>query len=373
VNDKTGHAMWPVFSRRLSGTEGAPMSIPNSAGQRVVLASHPEGKLQAADFRVEDCPLPEVADGTFMVRNIFVSVDPMLRIFIDRTPLGSKSMPSLPPGTTIPGAAVGEIVESRHADFAVGDIVEGRFGWQHFAISNGQGVNRAPKSLTAIENALGIGGLPGFTAFIGLNVAALKPGQTMLVSGAAGAVGSAVGAFVRARGGRVVGIAGGEDKRRYLLDKVGYDAVADRHAPDFHAQLAAALPDGVNVYFDNVGGPMLAEMMPYMAFGGLVLISGLMAQYQGPAESGPDNLPAVLHTVMGKGVRIQSFSQYGQDALRPAFEAEVVQLLASPDFTPEMHIIDGLANLPQAQVDLFERSTTGKVVVRVSTGPGASI
>jgi len=345
------------------------MSLDNWVGQRVVLASHPEGPLRAADFRVEACPPPELTDGTFLVRNIFVSVDPMLRIFIDRLPLGSKTMPSLPLGATIPGAAVGEIVETRHPDFHTGDIVEGRFGWAHYAVSNGQGVNRVPKSMSAIENALGIGGLPGFTAYIGLNVAAHKPGQTMLVSGAAGAVGSAVGAFVRARGGRVVGIAGGEDKRRYLIDKVGYDAVADRHAPDFHAQLAAALPDGVHVYFDNVGGPMLAEMMPYMAFGGLVLISGLMAQYQG-GEGKTDNLPAVLHAVMGKGVRIQSFSQYGQDALRPAFAAEVAKLLAGGQFKPEVHIVEGLENLPQAQVDLFERSTTGKVVVRAGPGPG---
>jgi NADPH-dependent curcumin reductase CurA len=348
------------------------MSISNSAGQRVLLASHPEGRLRAADFRVEDSACPEVTNGSFLVRNIFVSVDPMLRIFIDKTPLGSTSMPSLPLGATIPGAAVGEIVESRHPDFHEGEIVEGRFGWQHYAIANGQGVNRVPKSLTNIENALGIGGLPGFTAYIGLHVAATKPGQTILVSGAAGAVGSAVGAFVRARGGRVVGIAGGEDKRRYLLDKVGYDAVADRHAPDFHAQLAAALPDGVNVYFDNVGGPLLAEMMPYMAFGGLVLISGLMAQYQGASPGGTDHLPTVLYAVMGKGVRIQSFSQYGQDALRPAFAAEVAQLLAGGSFTPEIHVIDGLQNLPQAQVDLFDNSTTGKVVVRVSSGPGTT-
>ena len=165
--------------------------------------------------------------------------------------------------------------------------------------------------------------MPGFTAYIGLNVAGgVKEGQTILVSGAAGAVGSAVGALVKARGGRVVGIAGGEDKKRYLLDVVGYDAVADRNAPDFQAQLAAALPDGVNVYFDNVGGPMMADVVPFMAYGGLILISGLMAQYQDPtAGSQTDNLPAVLFAVMGKGVRIQGFSQYGQDALRPGFEA----------------------------------------------------
>jgi NADPH-dependent curcumin reductase len=344
------------------------MAGENMPAQRVALRSYPEGRLRVSDFVVEDCPLDEVSEGTFLVRTLFVSVDPMLRIFIDRTPLGSNAMPSLPLGTTIPGAAVGEIVESQHPDFKVGERVEGRFGWQTHAVSDGKGVNRVPQGLGAIENALGIGGLPGFTAYIGLHVAGgIKAGQTILVSGAAGAVGSAVGHLVRARGGRAVGIAGGADKCRYLLEQVGYEAVADRLAPDFHAQLAAALPNGANVYFDNVGGPMLADMMPFMAYGALVLISGLMAQYQGPNDTaGHDNLPAVLHAVMGKGVRIQGFSQFGQDALRPAFEQEIVELLASGVIKPEVHIIEGLENVGQAQVDLFENSTTGKVVVRVA-------
>ncbi len=344
------------------------MALDKKTAKKVVLRNYPEGALRASDFAVEDCPVPEVADGSFLVRNSFVSVDPMLRIFIDKKPLGSASMPSLPLGSVIPGAAVGEIIESRHPDFKIGETVEGRFGWQHYAVSTGQSVVRVPASLGGIENALGIGGLPGFTAYIGLNVAGgVKEGQTILVSGAAGAVGSAVGALVKARGGRVVGIAGGEDKKRYLLDVVGYDAVADRNAPDFQAQLAAALPDGVNVYFDNVGGPMMAEILPFMAYGGLILISGLMAQYQdASAGSQKDNLPAVLFAVMGKGVRIQGFSQYGQDALRPGFEAEISELLASGKVKPEIHIVEGLDNLPKAQVNLFENSTTGKVVVRVA-------
>ncbi len=344
------------------------MSLDNKTAKKVVLKNYPEGNVRASDFAVEDGPVLEVSDGSFLVRNKFVSVDPMLRIFIDKMPLGSASMPSLPLGSVIPGAAVGEIIESRHPDFKVGETVEGRFGWQHYAVSTGQGVVRVPSGLGGLENALGIGGLPGFTAYIGLNVAGgVKEGQTILVSGAAGAVGSAVGALVKARGGRVVGIAGGEDKKRYLLDVVGYDAVADRNAPDFQAQLAAALPGGANVYFDNVGGPMMAEIVPFLSYGALILISGLMAQYQdATAGSQKDNLPAVLFAVMGKGVRIQGFSQYGQDALRPGFEAEITELIASGKIKPEVHIVEGLENLPQAQVNLFEHSTTGKVVVRVA-------
>ena len=343
------------------------MTTQTTAAKKVILRQYPDGSLKPSDFSVEDAAMPEVAEGSFLVRNAFISVDPMLRIFIDKRPLGSDSMPSMPLGTVIPGAAVGEIIQSRHPDFAVGDLVEGRFGWQNYAVSNGQGVVRVPSSLGNMENALGIGGLPGFTAYIGLHTAGgVKPGQTILVSGAAGAVGSAVGALIKARGGRVVGIAGGEEKKRYLLDVVGYDAVADRNAPDFKEQLAAALPDGIHVYFDNVGGPMMADVVPFMAYGGLILISGLMAQYQdASAGSQKDNLPAVLFAVMGKGVRIQGFSQYGQDALRPEFEAEVSELLANGKIKPEVHIVDGIENLPQAQVNLFEHSTTGKVVVRI--------
>ncbi len=344
------------------------MALDTTMATKVVLQSYPEGNLRTSDFAVEQFPVPEVPDGSFLVRNTFVSVDPMLRIFIDKKPLGSSAMPSLPLGTVIPGAAVGEIIESKHPDYKAGDIVEGRFGWQSHAVSAGQGVVRVPQSLGGHENALGIGGLPGFTAYIGLNVAGgVKPGQTILVSGAAGAVGSAVGALVKARGGRVVGIAGGPEKMRYLRETVGYDAVIDRNAPDFSGQLAAAAPEGVHVYFDNVGGPMMAQVAPFMAYGGLILISGLMAQYQdASAGSQTDSLPAVLFAVMGKGVRIQGFSQYGQDALRPGFEQEISELLASGAIKPEVHIVEGIENLPQAQVNLFEKSTTGKVVVKVA-------
>jgi NADPH-dependent curcumin reductase len=344
------------------------MTSEKPTGQRVVLRSYPKGSLQPSDFAVEDSAAPSTKDGEFLVRTRFISVDPMLRLFVDRTPFGG-AMPPMPLGTTIPGAAVGEVVESRHPGFAVGEIVEGRFGWQHYATSNGAGVNRVNPALGPIENALGIAGLPGFTAYVGLHVAGgVKAAQTILVSGAAGAVGSMAGALIRARGGRAVGIAGGESKRRYLIDTVGYDAVADRLAPDFLGQLAAALPSGADVYFDNVGGRLFAEVMPLMARGGLVLVCGLMAQYQDKdGERATNLLPDVLRTVMFKGLRIQGFSQVGQDALRPTFEAEVAALLASGKLEPKVRVEDGIQRLAPALVNLFDNSTTGKVVVRVAS------
>ncbi|GGA36887.1 MDR family NADP-dependent oxidoreductase [Sphingomonas psychrolutea] len=335
------------------------------SGQRVVLRHYPQGAMRASNFAIEDQVVLVPGDGEFLVRALYVSVDPMLRLFIDPAPLGGK-MPPMPLGTTIPGPAVGEIVQSNHPEFSVGTIVEGRFGWQHHAVSNGAGVQRVNPKLGGPENALGIGGLPGFTAYVGLNVAGgVKSGQTFLVSGAAGAVGSAAGALIHARGGRVVGIAGGEAKCRYLVDQIGYDVAVDRHAPDFMEQLAKALPTGADVYFDNVGGPLLASVVPLLARGGLVLICGLMAQYQGDAESGVDHLPDVLRAVMFNSLRFQGFTQVGRDALRPAFEAELAELVASGRMKVAMHIEDGIERLPHAMAGLFDNSVTGKVVVRV--------
>jgi NADPH-dependent curcumin reductase CurA len=336
-----------------------------SSGQRIVLARNPSGPLAASDFRIEAQPDPTVKDGEFLVRNRFVSVDPMLRLLIDAAPLGG-TVPSMPVGSTIPGAAVGEIIESRHPEFSVGDKVEGRFGWQHFAVSNGASVNRVGAGLP-LEHALGVGGLPGFTAFVGLELAPEKATGTVLVSGAAGAVGSVVGPMVRARGGRAVGIASGPDKCRYLVEEAGYAAAADRTAPDFEAQLASALPDGADLYFDNVGGPMMVTVLPVLARGARVLICGLMAQYQETGTSeGRDNLPTLLHGIMGKGLRIEAFTQQGRDAMRPAFEAELAKLLAAGAIRPKIKIEEGLDRLPDALAGLFAHSVTGKVVVRVA-------
>ena len=339
--------------------------MPN--GQHVILRNYPQGAVRPSDFAIEDQTVPAISEGEFLVRAIFVSVDPMLRLFIDSKPFVA-GVPPMQLGTTIPGPAVGEIIDSKHPDYVVGDLVEGRFGWQHFAVSNGAGVHRVNPRLGGLENALGIAGLPGFTAYCGLDAAGgVEPGRTFLVSGAAGAVGSAAGALIHARGGRAVGIAGGADKCRYLTEQIGYAAAVNRHAPDFLEQLAKALPGGADVYFDNVGGPMLASLIPFMARGALVLICGLMSGYQGDAPTSVDHLPAVLRGVMFNGLRIQGFTQLGKDALRPAFEEELAALVASGRIKVDIHVEHGIERLPHVMAGLFEKSVTGKVVVRVGT------
>ncbi|HEX7858668.1 MAG TPA: NADP-dependent oxidoreductase [Sphingobium sp.] len=342
------------------------MSEHRQLGRRVVLARHPEGAMQVDDFRVENYTVPVLSDGEFLVQARYISVDPMLRLFIDKAPLGGM-IPPMTAGALIPGASVGEVTASRNPDFAVGDRVEGRFGWQSLAVSNGAGVNAVSPVLGDVVNALGAGGLPGFTAYCGIVTAGgVTPDQTWLVSGAAGAVGSILGPLVRARRGRAVGIAGGPDKCRYLVDQCGYAAAVDRHSPDFHQRLAEAMPEGADVYFDNVGGPMLADMTRYLARGALVLICGLMSTYQADGSAQVDDrLDEVLKAVMFKGLRIQGFSQVGLDRLRPAFVEEIGALVANGDIKPDVHIRHGIDSLPTAMIDLFGKGTTGKVVVCV--------
>jgi NADPH-dependent curcumin reductase CurA len=333
--------------------------------RRVVLAAYPDGIARPEDFAVETVPVQPLAEGQFLVRNRWLSVDPMIRIFTDRAPMGGR-MPAMPLGTMIPGAAVGEVIESRHPDFAVGDIVEGRLGWQSVAVSDGARVERFDPALGPPEAALGLLGLPGFSAYVGLAVARpLDAGMTVLVSGASGAVGTAVGALLAARGVRAVGIASGAAKQDYLLG-LGYAAVADRTAADFGDQLSAALPDGAAVYFDNVGGPMLLDVLPHIQARGQILVCGLMAQYGNMAEGeGPDHLPVFLSAIMAKSLTVQAFTNTNYPELRAPFLTEMSGILRAHPGLGHVHAVDGIEQTGAAFARLFTDGATGKVLVRL--------
>lgn len=341
------------------------MSETTLTNRRIVLAAYPEGNAKAQDFRMHSDAAPTPADGEFLVGMRWISVDPMLRIRIDAAPMGGTLAP-LPLGTTIPGAAVGEVVVSHHPDFTVGSLVEGRFGWQDYAVSDGAGVHHVDPSLGSPEVALGPLGLPGFSAYVGLHAAGgVRPGQTVLVSGAAGAVGSMVGPLARAAGARVIGVANGEVKCRYLIDELGYHAAIDRSRGKLAADLAVAAPDGVDLYFDNVGGDMLIEVMRQLKRGGQVLICGLMAQYNGVDTTGPDRYPALLELIMNRTATVRAFANVHYEHLRPDFIRDVAPLVATGALPHRMHVRDGLEAAPDALASLFGDGVTGKLVVRV--------
>ncbi|MDO7842134.1 MDR family NADP-dependent oxidoreductase [Sphingomonas immobilis] len=335
-----------------------------AVNRRVVLARHPRGAVVAADLAVAAGAVPAIGDGEMLIRNLWLSLDPMIRLFIAAEPMGA--IPVMAPGTTIPGAAVGEVIESRNADFAAGDIVEGRLGWQEYAVSAGAGLSRIDPADGPVERALGVFGLPGFSAYVGLDVAgSVRAGQTMLVSGAAGAVGSAAGALAAARGARVVGIASGAAKRAWLIDEIGYHAVVDRSAAGFEAALAAALPGGADVYFDNVGGPMMMQAVPHLNRNGIVVICGLMAQYGGEGAASDDQLPGFLELIMGKSLSVRAFVNLAHQHLRPAFLAEMKALVAARPALATIHVTEGIEQTPAAFEQLFAHGVTGKRLVRV--------
>jgi NADPH-dependent curcumin reductase CurA len=335
--------------------------------RRIVLKAHHVGRSKLDTFRLETVTAPRPAEGELLVRNRWLSVDPMIRILIDEAPLGGGA-PILRPGALIPGAAVAEVVESRHPDYAVGALVEGRFGWQDFAVSNGVGLRRVDPNLAPPETALGVLGLPGFSAYIGLDLAGeIQTGQTVLVSGGGGAVGSLVGPLAKARGARTVAIVRGDRKRSYLIEELGYDAVVDWAATDCESQLANALPMGADVYFDNVGGPLFPIVIPKMNRHGRIIICGLMAQYDGLAsETQPhDALPGVLLNIMRQGLSLRAFSNTEYERLRPAFLAEVGALVRSGAIPTSTHVVDGLEQTPAAFLRLFDDTVTGKLVVKL--------
>ena len=257
------------------------------------LARRPEGMVVAEDFTIVDGPLPEPGDGEFRVRVAFVSLDPAMRGWINE---GRSYVPPVKIGAVMRSYSAGVVEASKHDDFADGDTVVGMFGVQRYAISNGRAVHRVDTGVAPLERWIGGLGMPGRTAYFGLlEVGEAKEGDTVVVSAASGAVGSIVGQIAKIKGCRAVGIAGGSEKCRYLVDELGFDAAVDYKAGNLAADLKAACPDGIDVNFENVGGEILDTILPQMNVFGCVAICGLISSYNATeATPGPTNLRAIL-------------------------------------------------------------------------------
>jgi NADPH-dependent curcumin reductase CurA len=335
-------------------------------GREVRLAKRPNGAPRPTDFEVVTVETPAPSAGQVLLKTRWISVDPMIRIAIDANPLGGGVKP-LPIGAAPPGPAVAEVIASAHPDYKVGDIVQGRLGWRDHLLSDGAGLQRVDPGMAPLSHFLGVLGLPGFSAYVGLKVCGeLGPGQTVLVSGAAGAVGSLFGPLAKLTGADVVGIASGEARCRALTETLSYDRAVDRAAPDFEARLAAAVPSGVDLYFENVGGPMFDQVLPLLNLHGRVTICGLMAQYVDDGEHpGPDRLPGVLERMMARGLTLRAFRNGDFPQLREPFLAEVGALLREGKLAIPEHVTEGIENVPAAFCRLFSDTVVGKSVVRV--------
>lgn len=339
-----------------------------SVNRRIVLAAHPRGVPVAGDFRLENVAVPQPSDGQVLLRTLVLSLDPYMRNLMD--PIGPGYAPPIALGAPMVGGTVSRVVSSKHPEFRVGDVVLANAGWQDYALSDGSDL--LPLGVTPHpSHALGGLGMPGFTAYIGLlDIGQPRSGETVVVAAATGAVGALVGQIARLKGARVVGIAGGQDKCRHATDALGFDVCIDRHDAHFAQRLALACPEGIDVYFENVGGTVLQAVLPLLNQHARMPVCGFVAHYNDePGQAlGPDHLPQLLATVLQKRVRMQGFiilDHYGPRF--DAFRQEMGAWVATGQVRLHEHVVQGLEQAPAALADLLRGRHNGKLVVHVAT------
>ena len=341
--------------------------------RQIVLASRPETAPGAEHFRLETTTLPPLADGQIRVRLIWMSLDPYMR---GRMSAAKSYVPPIAIGAPMQAGAVAEVMESRHRRFRAGDVVLGHFPWADQALSDGAGVMTLDRAAAPLAAWLGVLGMPGFTGWVGLNrIANAQPGETIVVSAATGAVGSMVCQLAKARGLRVIGVAGGSAKcARAVLD-YGADVCLDhRGAADARAlsrAIAESAPDGVDVYFENVGGKTLEAVLPRMKDHGRIAVCGMIAWYSG-AEA-PPPLPPAWQLILTRRLRVQGFIVTDHQAHFPEFVAEVAPMVGAGAIRWHETVAEGLDRAPAAFLSLLSGGNDGKQLVRVGADPaGAS-
>jgi hypothetical protein len=337
-------------------------SFPMSARNRQIrLKSRPVGIPTPDVWSRTEEPLREPRDGEFLVKVLYISLDPSMRVWMDTRK--SHTTP-VALGDVMRAIAVGRVVASRTERFAVAEHVLGTFGVQEYAMSDGSGVARVDTSLAPLPAYLGVLGVTGMTAYFGLlDVGQPKPGDTVVVSGAAGAVGTIAGQIARIKGCRVVGIAGGAEKCKYVVEELGFDHAIDYKHEDVQEALAKACPRGVDVYFDNVGGDILDAVLARLARGARVVICGAISQYNnsGPFR-GPDNYWSLLlrSAHMGGFLLTDYATRYGE-AWR-----ELAGWLAAGQLRSREQVVEGLDAFPDTLLKLFRGENTGKLLLKVA-------
>ncbi|MEQ4452211.1 NADP-dependent oxidoreductase [Kosakonia sp. YIM B13605] len=333
--------------------------------RRWVLASRPHGAPVADNFRLEEDDIATPGEGQVLLRTVFLSLDPYMRGRMSDAPSYS---PPVKIGEVMCGATVSRVVKSQHPDFAEGDWVLGYSGWQDYDISGGEGLVKLGDNPPHPSWSLGILGMPGFTAYMGLlDIGQPKSGETLVVAAATGPVGATVGQIGKIKGCRVVGVAGGSEKCRHAVDVLGFDHCIDHHAEDFAEQLAAACPQGIDIYFENVGGKVFDAVLPLLNTSARIPLCGLVSGYNATdLPAGPDRIPLLMATLLKKRIRLQGFiigQDYGHRIHE--FQQEMEQWIRQEIIQYREQLIDGLENAPDAFIGLLEGKNFGKVVVQI--------
>ena len=332
---------------------------PMTENLKIVLRKRPDGLPRRSDFDFVREPVPEPAEGEFLIRHEYVGLSPAARIRMDDRP---SYAPPLKLGEVVYAGIAGEVVKSRHPDFRVGDKVNSFGGWQAWSISDGRGAEVWDTAIGTLPNSLGLFGLSGNTAYVGLmGIGDPKPGETVVVSAASGGVGSLVCQMARIKGCRVVGIAGGPEKCAFVTEVLGADACIDHRSPDFAAELAAACPDGVDIDFENVGGPIRDAVLDLMNRHGRVVLCGLIAEYNALATSTGPSWFRILH----KCLKVQGFLLRDFPELRQPFLRDMSEWNRSGRIVYREDIRDGLDHTPEVFADMLQGRNFGKTIIRV--------
>lgn len=329
------------------------------------LRERPQGMPAEQNFELAEIELPKVGDGEFLVRNIWMSVDPYMR---GRMVERRSYVAPFKVGEPLDGGAVGQVVESNNAKYPVGTYVLGMQGWRDYWISNGQGVVRLDPKVAPLQAYLGTLGMPGLTAYVGLiKVGELKEGETVFVSGAAGAVGSVACQIAKAKGCRVVGSAGSQDKIEWLKSEAGVDhAFNYKEAGDLAVELHKACPEGIDLYFENVGGPQLDAALVNMKDFGRVIVCGLISQYNATQpEPGPSAFPLVIP----RRLKIQGFIVTDHPDMREPFLKDMGRWISEGKLKWRETVVEGLENAPKAFIGLFNGANVGKMLVKIGPDP----
>jgi len=333
-----------------------------SVNRQIILAARPVGYPKESDFNLVEKVVPSPGPGQMLIRIVYLSLDPYMRGLMSAR---ESYAPALHMGDVMVGGTVGKVTQSNHPDFVKGDIVEGMLGWQEYVVSDGQGLRKVDPKIAPISTALGILGMPGLTAYFGfLDVASPKPGETIVISGAAGAVGSAAGQIAKIQGCRVVGTAGSDAKINYMVGELGFDAAFNyRSIENYYQALQEICPDGIDVYFDNVGGAISDAVIKLLKPKARIAVCGQISQYNlEQPEIGPRLLPYLLiKQARAEGFLVSQFAARYPEAL-----SQLTRWLQEGKLKYREDIVDGIENAPRAFIGMLHGRNMGKQLVKLS-------
>ncbi len=342
-----------------------------SINRRIVLAKRPTGLPGDDTFRLETSDVPEPANGEMVTKTIYLSLDPYMRGRLNDAP---SYVPPVQIGEVMTGGTVSQVIASRLNGFAEGDIVVGHGGWQEFSTFRAKEARKVDPAIAPISTAVGVLGMPGHTAYGGLTqIGQPKAGETLVVAAASGAVGAIVGQIAKIKGCRVIGIAGGEEKCAYVRDELGFDEAVSHRDPHFPEKLKAACPDGIDIYWENVGGPVFDAVLPLLNPFARIPVCGLIHWYNvTDIPTIPDPTPRLMRAVLVKRLRMQGFIVFDYQHLLGDFLSDVSGWIRDGKLHYREDIRDGLENAPAALNELLQGGNFGKMLISVANDPTAS-